>query len=139
MYAPKAFLQLGIAGHSWGPAYAQAPAYKALSVLFPEKLLSRVGGICIHRWRPGTHYLKWLFVWDSALVFVATSHLNDKDAFVGRARWHRALRGCAPLPTPPPHTPSLPPGWLWWARGETEVPLCPHIRKQRDRRNSSFL
>lgn len=134
MYAPKAFLQLGIAGHSWGLAYAQALAYKALSVLFPEKLLSRVGGICIHRWRPGTHYPKWLFVWDSALLFVATSHLNDKDAFVGRADGTEPSEAVSP-----PHTPSLPPGWLWWARGETEVPLCPHIRKQRDRRNSSFL
>lgn len=66
-------------------------------------------------------------------AIVAASHLNDKDAFVGRARWHRALHAVSP-----PH-PLLPPGSLWWARGETEVPLCPHIREQRDRRNSSFL
>lgn len=65
--------------------------------------------------------------------FMAASHLNDKDAFVGRTWWHRALRGCAPLPPRPSSR------WLWWARGETEVPLCPHVREQRDRRNSSFL
>lgn len=53
MYAPRAFLQLGIAGHSWGLAYAQPLAHKALSVLFPVKLLPGFGGICIHRWRPG--------------------------------------------------------------------------------------
>lgn len=34
--------------------------------------------------------------------FVSASHLNDKDAFVGRTWWHRALRGCAPLPPPLP-------------------------------------
>lgn len=39
MYAPRALLQLGIAGHSWELAYAQLPVHKALSVLFPEKLL----------------------------------------------------------------------------------------------------
>lgn len=52
MHAPEAFLQLGIAGHSWGLSYAQHPAHKALSVLFPEKLLPGFGGICICRWRP---------------------------------------------------------------------------------------
>lgn len=137
MYAPRAFLQLGIAGHSWELSYAQPPAHKALSVLFPERFFPRLGGICIHRWRPGT--LIPLCLIPSGSLFragpgiVAASHLNDKDAFVGRARWHRAL-----LAVSPPH-PLLPPGSLWWARGETEVPLCPHIREQRDRRNSSFL
>lgn len=70
-------------------------------VLFPEKLLPGDGGICIHRWRPGTLAPlccrpKRLFVQDRALAFVAASHLNDKDALVGSAGWHRALRCWAP-------------------------------------------
>lgn len=48
---------------------------------------------------------------------MAASHLNDKDALVGRT-------GVAQSPVmlcPPP-------SWLRWAGDQTEVPLCPHIR-----------
>lgn len=101
------------------------------SVLFPEKLLPGDGGICIHRWRPQTRIPlrrgpKRLFVQGRTLAFVAASHLNDKDGLVGRA-------GVAQSPATSPAT-------LWGGPGgQTEVPLCPHIREWRGRRSGSFL
>lgn len=77
----------------------------------------------LHSWRPRTLFPlrrrpKRLFVQGRALAFVAASHLNDKDALVGRAGV-----GTEPCDAV---------GWAGGG-GQTEVPLCPHTRERRGR------